>query len=84
MSILIRGMDMPKKQTTVVIRPDGRAWVMSGGDRKLEAEELRGGLIWRGTVQDMLLQECEAEEYLRMRDRLMQIPDADVGQGVRG
>ena len=84
MSVLIRGMDMPQQQTTVVIRPDGSAWVMSGGDRRLQAEELRGGLIWRGTVQDMLLQECGAEEYLRLREKLMRIPDADVGQGVQG
>ena len=41
MSVLIRGLSMPKEPVTLYLKPDGRVWLMSGSDRKLEAVEVK-------------------------------------------
>ena len=41
MSILIRGMEMPKgKSAKLIIRPNGNAWLMSDGGKWLEVVEV--------------------------------------------
>lgn len=65
MSLLIEGLSMPKKPTTLYVQPDGRVWIMNGGERKLKAVEVKephGNLIDRDVLLDSFretVQKCE-------------------------
>ena len=62
MSLLIKGLSMPEKPVTLRIMPDGKVWLMSGSDRKLEAVEVKGNLINRDVLLDSFrdtIKKCE-------------------------